>query len=387
MINTNKITAVTNWLAAGAPPSKGMSDFVAECGRRFVAAGLPVDSFGIYNTMIHPKAPGRYNYWTPAGGARRYSISTEQLKQDGIWIGSPAQTCLATGRVVTCTFGASPEYDDRADMQQLASRGYTQIIYTPLHKQFPAFPSVAAYGTKQEGGFTDSQLHTARLVQAPLARVIEIFNLHACMVQVLSTYVGRDAGRRVIEGNILRGDAETIPSIVLFTDLRNFTELSNTQSANDVIHILNRFYDIAEAAITRNGGEILKFIGDGLLVIFPTPDDLSAQMAAASGAITALEETRSALAGDADIDLSFRASLHLGDIHYGNIGSKSRLDFTAIGPAVNLAARLMSVADDHGADTVCSEVIHQLLPDRTQLLGEFTFKGFKTPHRVFRLNS
>jgi len=151
------------------------------------------------------------------------------------------------------------------------------------------------------------------------------------------------------------------------------------------MRILNRFYDIAEAAITRNGGEILKSIGDGLLVIFPTPDDLSAQMAAASGALTSLEETRSTLAEAPDLDLSFRASLHLGDIHYGNIGSKSQLDFTAIGPAGNLAARLMSVADEHQADTVCSEVIHQLLPEQTKMLGEMAFKGFDAPHRVYQL--
>jgi len=220
MIDTSKIAALTNWLAAGAPPTQDMAEFVAEFGRRVVAADLPVESFGVYNTMIHPEAPGRYYYWTKVGGPQYYSISAEQLKQGDIWVGSPAQTCLATGRVVISTFGASPEYDDRADMLHLAKRGYTQVVYTPLHKQFTAFPSVAAYGTKQEGGFSDDQLHAARLVQAPLARVIEIFNLHAGTVQVLSTYVGRDAGHRVIEGNILRGVAEVIPSIVLFIDLR-----------------------------------------------------------------------------------------------------------------------------------------------------------------------
>jgi adenylate cyclase len=155
---------------------------------------------------------------------------------------------------------------------------------------------------------------------------------------------------------------------------------------DEVMRILNRFYDIAEAAITRNGGEILKFIGDGLLVIFPTPDDLSAQMAAASGAIAALEETRSALTSEPELGLSFRAALHLGDIHYGNIGSKSRLDFTAIGPAVNLTARLMSIADEQGAETVCSEDFHRLLPDRTSPLGEVKLKGFDNPQKVFRFD-
>ena len=195
--------------------------------------------------------------------------------------------------------------------------------------------------------------------------------------------MGRGAGSRVLEGNILRGDAEAIPSIVLFTDLRNFTAFSNARPASEVIETLNAFYDIAGSAIGKNGGEILKYMGDGLLAIFPTPDDLSAQMAAATGAIAALEETRRILAESSQKNLQFRASLHLGDIHYGNIGSKSRLDFTAIGPTVNLAARLMSVADEIGTETVCSEAFHRLVPERTKPFGERSFKGFELPHQIF----
>lgn len=387
MIEPSKISALSNWLAAGAPPKKDMTQFVAELGRRLVAIGLPVDQFGVYNTMIHPELPGRFVFWTDAGGARINTITSRQLTQPEFWIGNPAQTCLETGRLVEYKFGSTPEFDNRADMRPLVRRGYTHSVFTPLHGQHTISASVAAYSTKQKGGFSDEQVHTMRLVQAPLARVVEAYVLQEGTVQILSTYVGRDAGRRVLSGNIVRGDAELIPSIVLFTDLRNFTELSNTRPTDEVMRILNRFYDIAEVAITRNGGEILKFIGDGLLVIFPTPDDLSALMAAASGAISALEETRAALAAAPELGLSFRAALHLGDIHYGNIGSKSRLDFTAIGPTVNLAARLITVADEHGADTICSEAIQQLLPERTEPLGETTFKGFDRPSRMFRLIS
>ncbi len=209
--------------------------------------------------------------------------------------------------------------------------------------------------------------------------------LHESTVQVLSTYVGRGAGSRVLLGNIVRGDAEKIPSIILFTDLRNFTALSNEQPAEVVIETLNVFYDVAESAIVRNGGEILKFMGDGLLAIFPTPDDLSAQMAAATGAVAALEETRRVLKEKSCDDLQFRAALHLGDIHYGNIGSRSRLDFTAVGPSVNLAARLMSVADELEAETVCAEAFSSLVPGRAGHLGDRKFKGFAQSHGIFGL--
>jgi adenylate cyclase len=150
-----------------------------------------------------------------------------------------------------------------------------------------------------------------------------------------------------------------------------------------VIRTLNQFYDAAETAIGANGGEILKFMGDGLLAIYPTPDDISAQMAAANGAIASLEEARETLDREGNDAIRFRAALHLGDISYGNIGSRSRLDFTAIGPAVNLTARLLSVADELKADMVCSESFHVLAEDRTELLGERAFKGFDGLHRVY----
>ncbi len=386
MSDSSKITALINWLVAGAPPKQSFSGLVAEIGKRLVATGLQVDQFGLYQLMIHPEMPGRYNYWTEAAGSRLVTITAHQLRHGDLWIGSPAEACMSSRRLVVHTFGSSPAYDCRRAAQKDASRGYKQFVHTPLHSHYSLAASVATYGTKIDGGFTEDEIHTLRLIQAPLARVVEAFVLHEGTVQILSTYVGRDAGSRVLEGNIVRGDAEIIPSIVLFADLRNFTALSNTKPVSEVIETLNTFYDVAETAIAGNGGEILKFMGDGLLAIFPTPDDLSAQMAAATGAIAALEETRAALSEANRTDIQFRAALHLGDIYYGNIGSKSRLDFTAIGPTVNLAARLMSVADELGVETVCSDDFHRLVPDRTKLLGERKFKGFELAQQTYGID-
>jgi adenylate cyclase len=382
MINSSKVSALANWLAAGAPPKRSFPDFVAELGKRPTSAGLRVDQFGIYLTMIHPEIPGRLTYWTKAGSTRMSTLTPEQLREGDVWIGTPAHHCQQTGRMVVHTLGSSPEFDSRKDSQRLAERGYRQFVFTPLHSNYYVI-SAASYGTKSEHGFSEDEVHALRMLQSNLARVVESFVLYESTVQILSTYVGRDAGSRVLEGNILRGDTEAIPSIVLFTDLRDFTALSNARPASEVIELLNDFYDIAEAAIGNNGGEILKFMGDGLLAIFPTPDDLAAQMAASVAAIAALEETRTALGNASLPEIRFRASLHLGDIHYGNIGSKSRMDFTAIGPTVNLAARLLSAADDFGAEIVCSKAFHSLVPERTSMLGEQEFKGFDTPQPVY----
>jgi adenylate cyclase len=146
-----------------------------------------------------------------------------------------------------------------------------------------------------------------------------------------------------------------------------------------VVATLNRFFEALDRPIRRHGGEVLKLIGDGILAIFPTPDDRAAQAEAAAGALAAVDAARAALAGAA---IDFRAALHLGDIHYGNIGSETRLDFTAIGPAVNLAARMLTAAAEMGADTVCSDELAALISDRAAPLGAFYFKGFAAPSNV-----
>ena len=183
------------------------------------------------------------------------TITPELLVSGDVWLGSPAEACMSSQRLVVYSLGQVPEYVSRPIAKQDLARGYSQFIYTPLHSNYSIATSVAAYGTKEKDGFAKDEHHALRLLQAPLARVVEAFVLHESTVQVLSTYVGRGAGSRVLLGNIGRGDAEKIPSIILFTDLWDFTTLSNEQPAEAVIETLNVFYDVAESAVLRNGGK------------------------------------------------------------------------------------------------------------------------------------
>jgi len=311
---------------------------------------------------------------------------TPQQLREPIWIGTPAQVCQSSGRMVVCTPGEAPGFDDRKDIQELKSRGYTQIVCLPLHSRYTPAMNNVGFSTKRIGGFAPDHVAAFRRLQAPIARVTEGFVLHESTIDVLSTYVGRDAGARVLTGNILRGHTEVIPSIVLFVDLKEYSALSNRLSPQDVIDVLNRFFTGLDDAICRHGGEILKFVGDGALCIFPTPDDHSAQVAATASAFAALEDARQAFAADAsESNPEFRAALHLGDVHYGNIGSHNRLDFTVVGPTVNLAARMLSAASDYGEETVFSKTIASLVDSSTRCLGEQMLKGFDHPVEIYAL--
>src|SRR5690606_37054600 len=156
------------------------------------------------------------------------------------------------------------------------------------------------------------------------------------------TYLGADAGRRVLDGLVRRGDGVTIAAALMFSDLRGFTQMTETLPREQVLETLNQYFDAMTPAVRAQGGEILKFVGDGMLAIFPMNDDLDRDRAChaalsaakdASDAIDALNRTRP---GNGRPPLELGITLHSGSVSYGNIGAADRLDFTVIGPAVNL---------------------------------------------------
>lgn len=375
MIDAFKMDALVNWLTAGAPPRTRIDGTVSELARRMVGAGLSVATLSVFVKTINPRVLGTRVSWTPRKGAEIVPYSHAQLATSE-WVGSIPYHAMESGRTLRVRLGTGTPHDAHPGSQFLLSRGVTEYVACPLFGRYtPA--STLAVGTKAAGGFSDEDVAAIRRLQAPLARVIEADALHENTVSVLSTYVGRNAGEKVMDGRILRGHTENINAVILFADLRNFTSLSNTLPPEQTIAVLNTFFEALDAAIRDNGGETLKFIGDGLLAIFPTEDEPTAQTAAAMGAISALDDARASLRAQGNgIDITFRAALHMGDIHYGNIGSPTRLDFTAVGPAVNLASRLLVAGAELDAATVCSDAFAPLAQARCTPARAFGFKGF-----------
>ncbi|MFN0115623.1 MAG: adenylate/guanylate cyclase domain-containing protein [Paracoccaceae bacterium] len=385
MIDTFKFDAVVNWLLAGAPPKAPLNDTIAELSRRLIAAGLPVDILELYLITINPMIMGSVYFWTKGKGAQVLRFTHAQMASD-LHVGTVQHSVIETGRMIRVRMDTASPFDANAFIQTKRSRGYTDYIMCPLFGRFTP-NSAFALGTKRAGGFTDDEITAFRRLQTPIAHFTETEILYQNTVTMLSTYVGRGAGEQVMNGRILRGHAENITAVILFADLRNFTALSNSLPPERIIATLNTYFEAMDSAIRANGGETLKFIGDGLLAIFPTVDELTAQAAAAMGAISALDDARAALAAEAAEaagapEIDFRAALHLGDIHYGNIGSATRLDFTAVGPAVNLTSRLLLASAELGAPTVCSDAFAPLARLRCAPARVFEFKGFAEPVMV-----
>ena len=208
---------------------------------------------------------------------------------------------------------------------------------------------------------------------------LEIQALRRMARTLLDTYVGRQAGGRVLAGQIRRGMGETINAVIWLSDLRGFTSLSESSPRDELIEMLNRYFGPMCDAVEASGGEILKFIVDSLLAIFPIELDAAAacrralEAAHAAGIAIEAENLLRTASGAPQID--YGLALHVGDVMYGNIGGDARLDFTVIGPAVNLTSRIESMCKDLQRSPLLSAEFVHASGVRAELLGEFALKG------------
>jgi adenylate cyclase len=270
----------------------------------------------------------------------------------------------------------------------LAAEGFTDYVAIPI-KFLSGEKHTITMATRAPGGFNDEHLQALHRVVIPLSRLAEIMALRRTATNLLNTYVGHEAGERILAGKIQLGDTETIHAVIWFSDLRGFTALSGSIGADALIGTLNEVFDCQVRAIQKHGGEVLKFIGDGLLAIFPTnkaPDRAAACMRAldaADEAFKALDALNEKRIERGDRAVRFGLALHIGDVAYGNIGGAGRLDFTCIGPAVNLAARLEGLTGQLKRDIVVSSAFATLTNCPVESIGTFSLKGVTSPEVVF----
>lgn len=249
---------------------------------------------------------------------------------------------------------------------------------------------IVTFATDRAGGFDDAHIAGLKRLLPVLALVSEIRVKNRLARTLLETYVGPHAGELILAGATRRGSGTTVRAAIMICDLRDFTRISDSWPRDDVIDLLNDYFDAMSEPIARHGGEILKFIGDGMLAIFP----LSEPQACAN-LLHAVTEARQAMAalnernrGIGRAPMNYGIGVHVGDVMYGNIGSRTRLDFTVIGPAVNMASRLEALTKQLGKTVLLSRAFADLVERDFALehVGEYEVRGFSEPIELFAYN-
>lgn len=398
------LRAIEDWLMRFGIEAPGFEGLIEGLATRLRAAGVPMSRAMVGADSLHPTIGGESLRWEEGKGARIYAYERGRegmALSPGImdeWLKSPiyhlVQTqCLEMRRRLDAGYlpGEFPLLD------QLKDQGVTDYVAMLTH--FPAGSTLgetdglaATFASSDPGGFGEDHLAALRRLMPATALAFKALWLLRTSRALMATYLGADAAERVLEGRIGRGQAETIETVIWFSDLEHFTRLADTLPREQLMALLNDYAGAIVEAVGARGGQVLKLIGDGILAIFrdaPAEDACCRALDAATAALAAcmqLSEHRQAAGLPAT---SCYIGLHRGEVLYGNVGSADRLDFTVLGPAVNETSRLERMCRSLDQRIVISSALAATAgPQGRRLvsLGRYLLRGVARPQELFTLD-
>jgi adenylate cyclase len=395
-MDKDEFAKLSAWITEAGLAGQSESAILAGFCEREVALGLPLARALVLIDTLHPIYEGRAFRWTRA---QKETTLTEYGRSDddlSRWQRSPfhlleeSDEPLLRRRLTVDTeseFSIFPELraDGMTDYVAIANRFTGDEIIGRMDCVY------SSWATDAPQGFDDDDVADLCRLVPFLALAVKSASLARIAGTLVETYLGRDAGRRVLQGRIARGVAEQIEAVLWFSDLRDYTRISDTASPGDIIPLLNHYADAIISAIHEQGGDVLKLMGDGTLAIFTAEDRgracdaaLRAALAARRGVATVNERRAAKGLPTADMYLG----LHIGSVFYGNIGSKDRLDFTVVGPAVNEVSRIAALC--HSVDQpllVSSDFASAVGEARSRLVsvGRYALRGVGRVQDLFTL--
>ena len=386
----NDAASLLAWLADGARSATASEAVLAELCERLTAIGVPLGRVAVFVRTLNPNNIGRRFIWRRDGGPIEILDGDFDLFNRDEYLSNPIAVVQRDGKPIRRRLIDPDSPMDYPVLQEFKAGGMTDYLASPLIST-DGLVHVATWSTTGPNGFSDADIRILESVVPLLARVEEIRTLRRTVVTLLDTYVGHQSGERILAGRIRRGDTEAIRAVIWLSDLRGFTELADRLPGRSVIAVLNRYFDCQIPPILERGGEVLKLMGDGLLAIFPVADEATAAdvcnraLEAARNFRSRIEALEDPLGDGNPARLRFGLALHIGELLYGNIGGGNRLDFTSIGPAVNLAARLETLAAELRRNVLVSADFAKHCQSGLTPLGDFSHKGFAVRSGAFGL--
>ncbi len=386
-VTTHADGDLLHWLTNHTRDERFIDNIFAEMCVRLQRAGIPLKRASLHILIHHPQWLGARIMWVD--GMREAVIETVDydVRERSEYIDSPANEIHNGATEVRENLERDASLGRKhALYDEMRAKGLTDYVAWPLYHTLGK-RHLVTFATDQPGGFDDAHISDLFRLLPILALVSEIRMKNRLARTLLETYVGSHASELILAGATRRGSGTTVRAAIMICDLRDFTSISDNWPRDDVIDLLNSYFDAMSEPIVRHGGEILKFIGDGLLAIFPLDKpsacaNLLRAVTEARQAMVALNENNS---GTGRAPLNYGIGVHVGDVMYGNIGSRARLDFTVIGPAVNMASRLEGLTKQLGKPVLLSRAFADFVQGDFDLecIGEYPVRGFADPIELF----
>lgn len=383
------------WLLNKGRRLPDVVDVVAGLARELSAGGLPLLRVYLAQRTLHPQVAALGYLWNRGDQTAQLIERDYTIASGPAYLNSPMRRIYDEGeRMLRRRLKGPDAMLDFPVLEELRDAGATDyaIFALDLGGEVRASLSIT---TDAEAGFSDAQIAGVEALMPMVAMVVEAREWHRLAGSLLEIYLGADAGRQVMGGSVRRGQATTIAAAIWFCDLRGFTSMSNQLPRDEVIALLNDYFDAMARPVHAHGGEILKFIGDAMLAIFPMRDDLDRDLKchvalqAAFEAFEALDGLNEIRASAGKPPIRAGIGLHAGSVSYGNIGAaignSARLDFTAIGPAVNLASRIQGLCRGLNRPLLSSRAFASPCGSLLVPLGKFELAGFPEPQEIYGL--
>jgi adenylate cyclase len=383
-----RIHPASDWLLRQAAGSLGVDELLEQLGHLLREHGVPVSRASLSVRTQHPEVCVRNIVWSLEEGTRSDTILHFHLLTPA-YQNSPVALVTAGGGAIRRRLAGDGAELDFPICRELAEKGATDYLILPLEFG-DGRRTYVSFCTDKVGGFADQHIAALSDLAPYLALRIELASAHSATSSLLQLYLGRSAARRVLAGNFKRGGGDVIEGAIWYCDLRGFGEIAEQHPPEETAHLLDSYFECVADAIREAGGEILKFIGDGVLAVFDFADGEPAAacqraVEASLHALVAIERWN-VHRGRGDDPLKLGVALHAGSVLHGNIGSRERLDFTVIGNAVNEVCRLEPLCRTIGVPLVMSHRFVELHRERDLVgMGRFVLRGVREPHEVFSL--
>lgn len=349
---------------------------------KFNEDGIAVSRISVLIWSLHPMIAGRNYVWTKKDDQVQTYTPSYDIHNHPSFINSPMRHVTnGLGGVRQNLLSEDAEFSFPI-MEELKAEGATDYVAMPL--QFSnGQVNVLTLTCDHPDGFTTANLGLVFECASVISRLYEVFTLRDNASSLLETYLGKRTGARVLGGEIRRGDGDRIDAAILFCDLRGSSRLEEDMGRDDYLVLLNRFFETTTRIVNDNGGEVLKFIGDAVLAIFPAGEDAALASRQALSAARRIDHDINSGAAISDASVRCVVGLAFGNVTYGNVGSEERLDFTVIGSAANVAARLGDLGKRLGHDVVATKAIADASSGSLRSLGDFDLHNVSAPVEAF----
>lgn len=377
------------WVVTTGRRSTTTADLLDGLSAKLLELGAPIWRTRLTYWTLHPLVRAYVAIWLRDRGSTEERFAKHGFQSGPMFVGSPFEHVTLSGQPFRRKLDEI-QPDDHRILSEIAGDGGTDYTAMPLVFSNGEI-NIFAIAADKAGGFENADLQKFAMLCTILAPVIETQAAYRTTRTILNTYLGSRSGDKVLDGQIKRGDGEEITAAIWFNDLRRSTLLTEVASPDKALEILNDYFAAVHESISNHRGEVLRFIGDAMLAVFPVDDDgdtanaeaCQRALGAATESLTAISELNETRDWAEIFRVEMGIGLTLGTVIYGNIGAPTRLEFTVMGTAANLAARVESMTKETGYPILLTEAIGANISTPLELVGTFELRGFDEALELF----